>query len=63
MQPFLHFMNFLDKLLTYYNIDIDDFNELKNPSSLLDLPDTNNIKGMDKVVERIHKAINNKPNK
>lgn len=53
-------MNFLDKLLTYYNIDIDDYNELKNPSSLLDLPDTNNIKGMDKVVERIHKAINNK---
>ena len=46
-------MNFLDKLLTYYNIDIDDYNELKNPSSLLDLPDTNNIKGMDKVVERI----------
>lgn len=50
---------FLDKLLNYYSLSKEDYLNLSKPLEEVKLLDADKIQGMDKVKERIFKAINN----
>ncbi len=51
---------FLAKLLNYFNLTEDEYNYMSRPIDQIVLKDPNKIDGMDKVVLRIKKAIENK---
>ena len=51
---------FLDKILNYYSLTKEDYLNLTKPVEEIRLLDANKIEGMDKVKERIFKAIENK---
>ena len=51
---------FLEKLLNYYSLSEEDYLSLTKSDDEISLLDPNKIKGMDKVKERIFKAIKNK---
>ena len=53
-------MEFLDKLLDYYNISKRDYEELTRDPSLADVPSFNVFEKMNEVKERILLAIKNK---
>ncbi|MCQ2792641.1 MAG: DHH family phosphoesterase [Bacilli bacterium] len=53
-------MNFLDKLLDYYNISLKEYNELKADASLANVPSFNVFENMDIVKDKILEAIKNK---
>lgn len=52
-------MEFIDKLLNYYNLTSEDYLKLTEEVSEKDLPDFSHIKGMDNVKNRIFEAIKN----
>lgn len=52
-------MEFIDKLLNYYNLTSEDYLKLTKEVSEKDLPDFSHIKGMDNVKNRIFEAIKN----
>ena len=51
---------FLDKLLNYYSLNQEDYLALTKPVEEISLLDANKIEGMDKVKDRILKAIEKK---
>ena len=53
-------MDFKNKLLDYYHLNEDDFNELSKPLEDIKLIDPNSIESMAKIKERIFKAIKDK---
>ena len=53
-------MSILEKLLEYYHLSQKDYEYISRPLSDVKLIDPQSIKGMDVVVSRIHKAIENK---
>ena len=53
-------MNFLDKLLDYYNISSKQYEDLKRDPSLGDVPSFNVFEHINEVKERILLAIKNK---
>lgn len=53
-------MNFLDKLLNHFNLTYEEYLSLSKNVDEISLINPNSIKGMDKVKERIFKAIENK---
>ena len=57
--PF-YFMDFKEKILSYYSLSEEDYKELTKPVSELKLPDFNAPPDMKKIKERIFKAIENK---
>ena len=50
-------MEFLEKLLNYYHLSKEDYEYMSRPLSEVHLLDAASIEGMDKIVTRIHKAI------
>ena len=54
--------DFKQKVLDYYSLSEEDYLSLTKPISEVKLLDPNSIKGMDKVKDRIFKAIKNKEN-
>ena len=52
--------SFLNKLLAYYNLSEEDFATLSKPIEDIKLLDPNSISEMEKIKNRILKAINNK---
>lgn len=57
--PFFH-MDFKEQLLNYYHLSESDFAELSKPLEELKLPDFNKVPDMQKIKDRIFKAIENK---
>ena len=57
--PF-YFMNFKEKILQYYHLNEEEFNELTKPLNELELPVFNAPPDMEKIKERIFNAIKNK---
>ena len=57
--PF-YFMDFKEKILTYYHLSEEDYKVLTKPLEELELPDFNAPPDMGKIKERIFKAIKNK---
>ena len=57
--PF-YFMDFRKEILNYYSLSEDDYKELTKPLSDLKLPDFNAPPDMQKIKERIFKAIKSK---
>lgn len=59
MQPFIC-MNLLEKLLSHYNLSLEEYEYLSRPIEEVKLIDSNSIGIMPKITERIFKAIKNK---
>ena len=59
MQPFIC-MNLLEKLLSHYNLSLEEYEYLSRPIEEVKLIDPNSIGIMPKITERIFKAIKNK---
>ena len=57
--PF-YFMNFREKIISYYDLSEEAYKELTKPLDELELPDFNAPPDMKKIKERIFKAIENK---
>ena len=53
-------MEFLDKLLAYYDLSYDEYLSLSKDVNSLVLPNSDNLIGMDKAIARIKLAIANK---
>ena len=53
-------MDFKQKLLDYFSLNVDDFNEMSKPIEEVKLLDPNSIESMAKIKERIFRAIENK---